>query len=369
MTIIVSRTALYSRLQQLSRMVKPSKILPELESFKFSATQNNLKIIGADELGYLETSIECGIDVQEEKNFIIDAKVLLSALKELPEQILTIEVTDISATFNYEIGKFEISLGEVALFPNIKTGEVTSQLNIPTNVFEKGISTVSKFVAFDDLRPIFSCINIVQNSKLSFAATTGHMLSIKDFSCVSQDDIKSMNLPYKAANVIEHIIKSQKNETIDISMIDNNVIKIAMGEYTLLYRLAEGKYPNYRSIIPQSNYNVIVDRESLLSAIRRVVIFTNKESSLIVFKLKENKLFVEGEDQVVNKSAVEELTASYDEENIDVGFNAKLLASILETIEDDQIVIKITDSSKAVVFEPARNDGSLFLLMPMMINH
>ena len=59
----------------------------------------------------------------------------------------------------------------------------------------------------------------------------------------------------------------------------------------MVCRLIEGRYPNYNSVIPQDNpHKVTIDRQMLISALRRVSVFSSQASSLIKLRLSENQI-------------------------------------------------------------------------------
>ena len=140
----------------------------------------------------------------------------------------------------------------------------------------------------------------------------------------------------------------------------------------LTCRLIEGRYPNYNSVIPQNNpYRVTVDRLTLLSALKRVLVFTNQSSALIKLHMEDNLLTVSGQDIDFSTSAEEKVACGYEGSPMSIGFKGTFLIDILGNITGENVVIELADPSRAGVIIPAEqeeNEDLLMLLMPMMLN-
>ncbi len=150
----------------------------------------------------------------------------------------------------------------------------------------------------------------------------------------------------------------------------NAVIKTE--NFTMTCRLIEGHYPNYRSVIPQNNPNQInVNRNALLSALRRVLIFSNANSALVKLQIVSNRIEVSSQDIDFSMSAQESLICDYNGMPISIGFKGTYLLELLNNLDGEEINIYLADASRAGIFVPAiqpENEKTIMLLMPMMLN-
>ena len=125
-------------------------------------------------------------------------------------------------------------------------------------------------------------------------------------------------------------------------------------------------------MIPQNNpYKIIIDRQVMLSALRRVSVFSSQASSLIKLRLQENKIIVSTQDIDFSTSAEETLSCEYTGNPMSIGFKAPFLIDILNNISGQDIIIELADPSRAGVIVPSEqeeNEELLMLLMPMMLN-
>lgn len=140
----------------------------------------------------------------------------------------------------------------------------------------------------------------------------------------------------------------------------------------MVCRLIEGRYPNYNSVIPQNNpHKAVIDRSSLISALRRVSVFSSQASSLIKLNLSTNQMKISAQDIDFSTSAEETLMCQYEGNDMSIGFKSSFLIDILNNIPSTNVVIELADPSRAGVIVPeeqSENEDLLMLLMPMMLN-
>ncbi|MPN52029.1 Beta sliding clamp [bioreactor metagenome] len=145
-----------------------------------------------------------------------------------------------------------------------------------------------------------------------------------------------------------------------------------MSSYKMVCRFVEGRYPNYNSVIPQNNPNIFVlDRLTLLNALKRVAVFSNPASNLVKFQLSEDKIVVTAQDIDFLTTAEETIPCTYEGNVMNIGFKASFLIDILDNIPSSDVRIELSDPSRAGLILPVEkeeNEDMLTLLMPMMLN-
>jgi DNA polymerase-3 subunit beta len=153
---------------------------------------------------------------------------------------------------------------------------------------------------------------------------------------------------------------------------DDRNAEINYGDGILQCRLIEGRYPNYNSVIPQSNPNQLtVDRQGLLAALRRVQPFANDSSNLIRFHVEDSTLQLDAEDYDFSKTATERMSCDYNGQPMSIGFKGSSFIEILTNLDCSEVIIQLADPSRAgLVFpsEQPENQDVLMLMMPMLIN-
>ena len=145
-----------------------------------------------------------------------------------------------------------------------------------------------------------------------------------------------------------------------------------LSNYTMICRQVEGRFPNYNSVIPKLNlYKIIIDRVSLLNALKRVSVFSNQGSNLVKLDFLSNQINISAQDIDFSISAEETITCQFDGDPIKIGFKSSFLIEILNNISSAEVIFEMTDPSRAGLILPFQNEENeeiLMLLMPMLLN-
>jgi DNA polymerase-3 subunit beta len=251
-------------------------------------------------------------------------------------------------------------------------GENTQQVVIGSNVLLGGITKSLFATADDELRPVMNGIYFdIMADSITFVASDGHKLvRNRNFAVNAGQEPASFILPKKPAKTLKDILVKDSGEAI--IKFDDNCAEISIENYILSCRLIEGRYPNYNSVIPKDNpFKVRIDRQSLISALRRVLVFANTSTNLIKIRISTNTLLVSSQDIDYSTGAEESINCEYDGNAMNIGFKGTFLIDILTSISSAEVVLELADPSRAGVIVPAEQEEQedlLMLLMPMMLN-
>ena len=201
-------------------------------------------------------------------------------------------------------------------------------------------------------------------------ASDGHKLVRNKILNIHSDQPASFILPKKPASLLKTLL-SKDGEDVIIRFDERNaLIDYTDGEITC--RLIEGRYPNYNSVIPQSNPNQLtVDRLGLLAALRRVQPFSSDSSNLIRFHVEGGTLQLDAEDYDFSKTATERMACQYEGQPMSIGFKGSSFIEILGNFDCSEVLIQLADPSRAGLVLPTEqpeNQDVLMLMMPMLIN-
>lgn len=373
MNFIVSSAALYSHLQAISRVINSKNALPILDCFLFELQGGVLSLTVSDSETTMRTSIEVQGDSIDGK-VAITAKTLLDALKEIPEQPLSFSVdkNSLEVTVTYQNGQYSLIGQNADEYPKgteLSGNEVSFTMKGATLL--DGITRTVFATADDELRPVMNGIYFdITTEDITLVASDGHKLVRNQLKDIAGKERAAFILPKKPANLLKNILPKEQGE-VEISFDERNAV-IKLGNYHMICRLIEGRYPNYNSVIPKENpFKVTVDRISLIGALRRVAIFSSQASSLVKLKLSANSINVSAQDIDFSTSAEENIVCQYAGADMSIGFKSTFLIDILSNIPADEIIIELADPSRAGVLVPVQqeeNEDLLSLLMPMMLN-
>lgn len=373
MRFVLSSSALSSRLNMLAKVISSKNSLPILDCFLFQVANNVMTITASDSDNVIKSVIDL-TESEGEGEFCIPNKVILDALKELPEQPLTLDVdTDSYAVkIVYQNGLYNFTAQSAEDYP--RTQSMTDSANsimIPATVLIDNISRSLFATANDELRPIMNGVYFdLTPDALAIVASDGHKLvRNKNFSITSETPA-SFNLPKKPANLLKNILTKDGGDVL-IKFDDRNA-EIKYNDGVLNCRLIDGRYPNYNSVIPTDNPSqTTVDRRALLSALRRVLPFASESSQLVRLHMENGHFEVSSEDIDFATSAKEQLSCEYTGAPMSIGFKGSSLMEVLSNLNSDQVVIMLADPSRAGIIVPAEqpeDEDVLMLIMPMLLN-
>lgn len=373
MRFTVSSTALSSKLNALSRVINSKNSLPILADFLFDIQDNVLYLTASDSENVMKTRLEL-TESDGNIRFAIANHDLLEAVKGFSEQPITFDVNQQGniVKINYQNGLFSLPIENADEYP--QTQPISDQANIITissNLLAENINRTLFATAQDELRPVMNGIYFDLTPEcLAIVASDGHKLVRNKIFTVQSEQPASFILPKKPATLLKNLLQKDGGD-VEIRFDERNA-QISFSDGQIICRLIEGRYPNYNSVIPQGNPNILtIDRIGLLSALRRVQPFANDSSNLIRFHVENGILQLDAEDFDFSKTATERMSCDYNGNTMSIGFKGSSFIEILSNFECQEVIIKLADPSRAGLVLPSEqpeNQDVLMLMMPMLIN-
>ncbi len=373
MKFSVSSSALQSLLVSTGKVISSKNTLPILDYFLMEVEGDMLKVTTSD----LETTLIGSIEIDSQAGdgaVAAPAKLLLDTLKEFAEMPLLIDVDSQSweIKMSWKSGSLSIPGANPVSYPQMQSlGEERHEMHLPVTMLANGINKTIYATADDELRPAMNGVFVnIEEQKITFVATDAHKL-VK-YSATSENGFSSsFILPKRPANLLKNLLLKEAD---DVAVtFDSKSVMFNLATYTMVCRLIEGNYPNYNAVIPAANPNkVLVDRQEFLNSIKRVAVCSNPTTNLIRLEIAPDKINLTAQDIDFSVSANESVACSYDGMEMSIGFKSTFLVEILSNTETPTVMVELADSTRAGVFKPVfdepRDNETLMLLMPMMIN-
>ena len=374
MKFIVSSLKLLKSLQALSGVIGSKNTLPILDDFLFHLEENQLKITSSD-LDVTMTVCIVPDMVEGTGEVTIPARLLLEIMKNFPDVPITVSVDN--NTLAVELiageGRYKLAGHKSDEFPQLPAMADTSVWEIPADVLAKGFEKTVFATGMDEIRPIMSGVLMEMTGDfLTFVATDAHKLVRYRRMDVKSDVVASFIMPKKPINQLKSILATLSDEPVRIEFNKTNA-SFVFGDYQLICRLIEGRYPNYDAVIPKQNPNhLTIDRQTFLSAIRRVAVFSSKATHQVRFRIAGQELTLTAEDIDFYNEAKERLTCSYEGDDMEIGFNSRFLQEMLSNFDSEAVKIDMSAPNRAGIITPVDNENEaedlLMLLMPVMLN-
>ena len=370
---VVSSSLLSARLQTIGRVIVPKSSLSILEYILFKIECNTLTLTAADNETVLTTTLDL-VESEENIEFVVHAKIIQDAIKEIPEQPVDFYVNPetYAITIEYLNGQYNVvaqSAEQYPLPPNVE--EANTQITIDSQLLYAGINRVMFATSNEPLRPQMTgiCFDLKEDS-LTLVATDAQKMSCTTYPGLKSEALGSFILPKKPAMLLRNFIVKEEGET-NIRFAPRNAI-FKTESYTMICRLVEGVYPNYKGVISQKNdIHVTINRAALMSTLRRVLIFSNSASSAVKLNFSNNRLTITSHEIDFSKSAEESLLCDYQHTPLSIGFHGAHLQEIVSNIDSEEVVMQLAGPSRAGLFvpsTPSEKEDVVMLLMPLMVN-
>jgi DNA polymerase-3 subunit beta len=336
--------------------------MPVLGSVLLTAKKGTLILNATD----LDTSITIKneIDIEEEGGLAVSEKELIALVKELPKEEIEFSTAENILTIKCKKSRFTLPGIASDEFPAILTIEAKPDITLSLEQLKKGIDKVSFATSTTD--PSSSLRGILfdlHKDGIILVATDGHKMAMYKTKQTLGKEVQAIISP----NVLK-AVSGFSSETIDVALTDNKI-----GFYTnntiIVSRLFEGGFPPYKSVIPtDSDKELNIAKKELLESIKRTVVFAPDISSLLKFKIAKTTCSVESASEV--GEAKEEVLCKYKGTALEIGFNGKYVESIINKIDTDKVIFKLTASETAIIINPEKQEKDeelTYLLMPIRL--
>lgn len=371
MKFVVSSQTLLNQLNALYGVVTTNPVVPILENFLFELGDNSLVITASD----LQTSIvaEMTVESKSSVSICVPAKLLIDTLKNLPEQpvTFTIDENTYSIELSSDNGRYKLAGENATDFPRIPAVKNGFSVDVSSDVLAQAISCTMFATSSDDMRPAMTGVYFsLGESYSTFAATDGHRLVRYRRVDVTSDSGMSIIIPRKALSLLEKSLPKE-NANIEVEFNPSNAY-FSFNNIKMICRLIDERFPDFENAIPLDNPNVLtIDKAELISSLKRIQIYANKTTHQVRLKISGSELQISAEDLDFSNEANERLACEYSGEDMEIGFNSKLLIEVLNNITPRMIKLNMSTPSRAGIITPLENGANedlLMLVMPVLLN-
>lgn len=373
MMVEIEKKDLISLLGKTQNIVEKRNTMPVLVNVLLEATERKLKVFATD----LEVSLTDEVDVLQASpgRVAVNAKNLFEIVKELPEgpiQLLRkennwLEIKQYRSVFNI-VG---VSAEEYPVFPTYSTHEfMRIDASVLGDMIEKTIYSVSNDETRYHLNGVFfERHSLDGKDAYRMVATDGHRLSLVDRQTDAHVSgvlpTQGVIIPRKGLNEIRKLLDTVQGE-FEMA-IEGSQLIVRHHSTVLMVRLIEGKYPNYQQLIPQSlNRHAMVQRETLLSSLKRVSLLSNQKYKGVTFTLSPGRLEISSNNPELG-DATEEIEIRYTGSEIKIGFNARYILDVLNSFDDNEVDIELNDQLSPGLIRPHNDSSYTCVVMPMRI--
>lgn len=363
MQIDVSRNVLLKGITTVQNAISIRSALPILSNILLDISKNNLSIVGTDlDIGIIVT---IPVNMTTPGSITVPAKRFIDIIKELPDANVLISVKKNNMAHiiceNTQFKIMGIPKDEFPKLPELKDGDM---VKISQALFKSMLSMTSFAMSGDETRYILNGVYMmIQKNFLRMVATDGRRLALIEREIGLEKNIeKNLIIP---AKTIQELIRNLKEDgDIQISFGENQAL-FNLGDTVIISRLIEGEFPNYERVIPEEAKNkVIVDREKLLLAVKRISLFTTQDSQAVRIDIEKDKMVVSKHSPDIGE-ATEEIAVNYDGSPLSIGFNPNYIMDVLKNLNDRVIEFELHDPEKPGVIRT--KEKYIYVILPMQL--
>jgi len=364
MKLVIGKDAVMTGLQMVHGVVNVRPTVAVLSNVLLEARDNKLWMTTTD----MEVTMRCVVEAQTSKAgaTTIPARRLFSIIRELPADNIEIDVDDKNAaSITCGATFFKINGLPDDEFPALPKNDEGHTFTMDQKILKDMLQKTFYAASTDETRFILNgTLMSFKANKLTLVATDGRRLALTEHELEFPKETECEAIvPTKAINELIRILK------------DEGVVKIHLGKnqahfdldaVTLTTKLIEGIYPNFRQVIPgQCEQRIAVEREVLLTALKRVALLTSEKSSSIKLTFGKNKLKISASSPDVGE-AHESVAIKYTAKEIQVAFNPDYIMEPLRNLVNDEIYVELTDELSPGVIKC--DVPFIYVLMPMRIS-
>ncbi|CAK0780593.1 beta sliding clamp [Gammaproteobacteria bacterium] len=366
MRFTIQREALLKPLQAVASVVERRQTLPVLGNLLLAVTENELAVTATD----LEVELVGRIPLMaaEPGRITVPARKLLDICRALPEG------TEVGVTLEGErvwlrAGRSRYTLATLPAeeFPNVEEMKEGMRFSLPQNVLKGLIARTHFAMAVADVRYfLIGLLLEVEKGWIRACATDGHRLALSEIASeVDPPNPTQVIIPRKGVGELLRLLQDSQ-VPVEV-MLGTNHIQITLPDTTFTSKLIDGRFPDYQRVIPQTTTKVATTaRENLRQALNRAAIISNEKFRGVRLHVSEDKIRVLAANPE-QEEAEEELAAEYQGEPLEIGFNVGYLLDALGAIEDEQVMIGLTNADSSALIHGVGNVASRYVVMPMRL--
>jgi len=364
MRFSINQNELQNALTIVQKGISTRSTLPVLAGVLVDACDDQVTFETTD----MELSIRYTTNalVEEEGKAVIPGKLINDIVKNLPDAAVHVESSDLESIITCESSSFSIKGLDPRDFPGFPTVEANQSITIPFETFSSMARKVCRAVSKDESRIILTgVLVVVEDGTLKMVATDSYRLALTEAQLEGTVDDFSAVISGSFMSDLAALPKT--GEDITLSLAENQIIVSYHGT-TFVNRRIEGKYPNYKQLLPSSyETRCVSSKSALIAAVKRASLLDHSGSQV--------RFSINSPSQTIQLSATsqdvgstqETIKAQIEGQDVEIGFNSYYVLEGLNAMDSDEVALEIQTSLKPGILRGSDEEKYLYLVMPVRI--
>jgi DNA polymerase-3 subunit beta len=376
MKIICTQENLNKALSIVGKVVNKNTTLPILNNVLLKTDKKGLKLSSTN----LEIAVNCWIGgkIEEEGEITIPTKLFSNFVSNLPNENVEIKTREDMVNIKCDGCKINIKGVDAKEYPLTPKIDAEPFLKVDSGLFRKALSQILPSISVSESRMEITGalldLSELQDGRITLVGTDSYRLAEKTLLIPKENinlealqaagEIGSVIIP---RSTIQELVRDlgEEDELLQIIIAENQIV-FDFGNASVLSRLIEGRYPDYKQIVPEKFLSVAhINIKDIANAVRIAGFFSASSNNSVKFVLSsDNKIEISSEaSEIGNNSS--KIEAKVTGKNLDVVYNYKYLMDGLNSIMGDEVILNANDENTASILKSASDDKFIYIIMPI----
>lgn len=367
MKLTTKREELVAKLSIVSRAVSTRAATQSLSGILLSVEDSGVSLCATD----LEMGLKTKLDAETDGagSVLLPGRLLAELARSLGDPTVEIELREVERDVQIRSGESSFHLRTLPSedFPHFPEEE-GEPMKIPAAALVSTVELVARAASRDDMRPVLTGVLVTaSDTEMTMVATDSYRLAVKrtELESAIGGELEA-NIPARALRELARIVSTESVEDVAVVLLRNQAVFRA-GDIVLNTRLIEGQFPNFRQLLPESyEHDVRLPRPEFLDVTRRVSQLAQRNAPLRL-SFAPGELTVAASTPDVG-DAEETMPTAFDGEPLEIGFNPDFLREGIESVEGDEVLLRLISPLRPGLLQPVDNEDFRYLVMPIRLN-
>jgi DNA polymerase-3 subunit beta len=341
-----------------------------LNGVRLESAGNRLTVVGTDFDLTVRVELEAiGLD---DGVAVAPARLAADIVRALEPGAVTVEGGEEEVEISAARSRFVVRGYPAEDFPLLPEPS-PAQVTLPGATLAEALRQVVRAASSDDTRPLLTGVLVAaEGSGTRLVATDSYRLALRDVAGTTPlpAGIEQVLVPARALTELQRLLPAGAKDdstTVGLSVGDADAT-FTVGGVRLTTRLLDGRFPDYRQLIPPGYPNQLrVAKEPLLDALRRARLLVRDNITAVRLSMRPGTV----ELTVVSPDtghASEDVDADFEGEELTVAFNPAYLIDGVEAVLGDEVLVETLDATKPATVRSPEHTDYRYLLMPVRVS-
>lgn len=365
MQITLAREEFLKPLMLVSGAIERKHTLPILSNVLIQVSAGQMTMTGTDM--ELELIAAVAVNSAAEGAITVPAKKMLDILRSLPDAPVTLTMQGNNAVLASGNSKFTLATLPAADYPNLESWQGDVVVSLSRKELRLLLEGSYFSMANQDVRYYLNGMSFeFEPALIRTIATDGHRLALTQVAAqIAVDSSKQIIVPRKGVLEIMRLL-ADDDAQVELH-IGSNHIRLVDGQFTFTSKLVDGRFPDYRRVLPRGGDKVMTaNREWLKNAFARASILSNEKFRGVRLNLDSGRLQITANNPE-QEQAEEIVDVNYQGGSLEIGFNVSYLLDVLNALKTEDVAFTLSDGNSSVLIDGVGYQASTYVVMPMRL--